>query len=591
MADKPNIQIIIRHIAGAKINRIDPFALADTKEITFGRQAGSTITFDSPKDDVVSRRHAVLRVRSNGSLSFAIEDFNSSNGTFVNGERISGEVELLPEDTVEFGKGGPKFIFDVQPRPDNMAARTRVMSAIESTATRAVATTALNDTVQQTAQMPTAPVKTGVGKNTVMMMLTNERKKSGQRWMGIMAAAIAFLLVVGGIVVWQVRQESEQQVAKATSQAQAATQQITNVTQQMGLSPGDVVSKFGNSTVWLDVQWRLYDKETGRPVYHKAWIGNDGNRKVKLPAYLKYGEDIYPWLTTNDEEHENYEVRGALSGSGFVVNAQGFILTNRHLGASWKESVDPSDYLSNNPSNRAFLLTKTRKCATVQAVDIKSLKLKTWVPEDDGGFLFPSDSGSARCLDLPKIAQKESIKPFFGKNEVLTVRFPHSRLSINADLVRTSTDEDIALLKVNSPEPLVPLTLATDDSVKVGEKVMSLGYPGLSMRTYMTIENDRTGKSRQEVIPEPTVQDGIVQKLGMRTTQEGTRRIESNQGDTLQVSLQAAPGSSGGPVFNSDGKVIGVIAYRRQAHGFSSTFAVRIRHGRNLLAPQQMMIQ
>ena len=39
MSDKPNTQIIIRHIAGAKVNRIDPFALADTAEITFGREA------------------------------------------------------------------------------------------------------------------------------------------------------------------------------------------------------------------------------------------------------------------------------------------------------------------------------------------------------------------------------------------------------------------------------------------------------------------------------------------------------------------------------------------------------------------------
>src|SRR5712671_7786746 len=82
MSDKPNTQIIIRHIAGAKINRIDPFALADTTEITFGREAGSTVAFDSPKDDVVSRKHAVLRVKSNEPLSFTIEDLASSNGTF-----------------------------------------------------------------------------------------------------------------------------------------------------------------------------------------------------------------------------------------------------------------------------------------------------------------------------------------------------------------------------------------------------------------------------------------------------------------------------------------------------------------------------
>src|SRR3954466_3166527 len=103
MSDKPNTQIIIRHIAGAKINRIDPFALGDTTEITFGRDASSTVAFDSPKDDVVSRRHAVLRVRNEGAVpSFSIEDLNSSNGTFVNGDRISAVRELLPDDTVEF---------------------------------------------------------------------------------------------------------------------------------------------------------------------------------------------------------------------------------------------------------------------------------------------------------------------------------------------------------------------------------------------------------------------------------------------------------------------------------------------------------
>src|ERR1043166_8470859 len=100
MTDKPNTQIIIRHIAGAKINRIDPFALAETSEITFGREAGSTILFDSPKDDVVSRRQAVLRVNNDGMPSFTIEDLNSSNGTFVNDKRISDVRELMPEDTV-----------------------------------------------------------------------------------------------------------------------------------------------------------------------------------------------------------------------------------------------------------------------------------------------------------------------------------------------------------------------------------------------------------------------------------------------------------------------------------------------------------
>ena len=258
-----------------------------------------------------------------------------------------------------------------------------------------------------------------------------------------------------------------------------------------------------------------------------------------------------------------------------MVNSQGFILTNRHMGAGWKEKVDPADYLG---ESKAFLLTKRQGCGVNQeVVEFTSLGLKRWVPEDDT-VAVPDRAADERALPRPAENGAEgSSKPLYGKNEILTVRFPNSRLSINADLVRTSTDEDVALLKINSPEPLVPLNLATDDAVKVGEKVMALGCPSLSMSTYMTIEDDRTGRKRLETIPEPTVTDGIVRRLGILTTQEGTRRIESSQGDTIQVSIQTGPGNSGGPVFNADGRVVGIITYRRQSSGVTFTYAVRIR--------------
>jgi pSer/pThr/pTyr-binding forkhead associated (FHA) protein len=202
MSEKSNTQIILRFIAGAKINRIDPFALADTTEITFGREAGSSVRFDDPKDDVVSRKHAVLRVKNKDPLSFAIEDLNSSNGTFVNGQQVHGETELLPEDTVEFGKGGPKFSFDVQPRPDNMAARTRVMSAIDATATRAVDSKVTRAAATASTESPTsqteAPAKAAIGKNTVLTMLSDERKKTSEVWKKAVAAIVAFVVVGGG---------------------------------------------------------------------------------------------------------------------------------------------------------------------------------------------------------------------------------------------------------------------------------------------------------------------------------------------------------------------------------------------------------
>jgi hypothetical protein len=67
-------------------------------ELILGREHGSAdLVIDDPG---VSRRHA--RVLANGS-GVIVEDLGSSNGTYVNGERISGPVELGAGDELQVG--------------------------------------------------------------------------------------------------------------------------------------------------------------------------------------------------------------------------------------------------------------------------------------------------------------------------------------------------------------------------------------------------------------------------------------------------------------------------------------------------------
>lgn len=51
-------------------------------------------------DAAVSRRHA--KVSQYGDL-YAIEDLGSTNGTFVNGERVTSPVPLVPGDLITLG--------------------------------------------------------------------------------------------------------------------------------------------------------------------------------------------------------------------------------------------------------------------------------------------------------------------------------------------------------------------------------------------------------------------------------------------------------------------------------------------------------
>jgi hypothetical protein len=67
-----------------------------TEEITLGRE-NATVVLDDPE---VSRRHAVIRPRDGG---LEVEDLASTNGTYVNGQRISVPTPLTPGDQLRLG--------------------------------------------------------------------------------------------------------------------------------------------------------------------------------------------------------------------------------------------------------------------------------------------------------------------------------------------------------------------------------------------------------------------------------------------------------------------------------------------------------
>jgi pSer/pThr/pTyr-binding forkhead associated (FHA) protein len=84
----------------------DPIELG-TERLSIGRSQKNDIVVGRRKGSPVSGSHAELRLRRGAC---ELEDLNSTNGTFVNGEQIRG-IQLQNGDRVELGPGGPSFEF------------------------------------------------------------------------------------------------------------------------------------------------------------------------------------------------------------------------------------------------------------------------------------------------------------------------------------------------------------------------------------------------------------------------------------------------------------------------------------------------
>ncbi|MDR3536070.1 MAG: trypsin-like peptidase domain-containing protein [Acetobacteraceae bacterium] len=596
-------RIVIQHLTGPKANQIEQFPLDGFSELTIGRDPSCTIAFDPQRDDFVSRRHALIRVEPGDEPQFKIADLGSRNGTLVNGETITAETELLPGDTVELGSGGPKFTFDLQPRPANAMARTRIMSLNTQAATRILNTAEIEAAASAATLHASAslPPKTGVGRDTVIGMLATERAQANRSWMYVLAGVLVLVAVGGGGLYYYNKTRTEAAAATAAAaiaqqaaeldtqkalaakiQADAQQAQLqasaeaarrdAQIHTEIGMSPAEIVRRYGNATVQIDLQWRLYDKPSGKPLYQKMVV-KDGR---KVPAYVGLANGkVVRWLTTDDENQMNSPIGVRGQGSGFVIGEQGFILTNKHVAAGWLTGYgdyeDPDAYAVGavfditHPASRTYTSNNPRR----------NVDLYDWTPEK--GVVFRASQ---------PVPVDNEFHDFEGRSDLLEVRFPGSTVSVVARFVRASPVADVAEIKIDTEQSLTKVDLSRDGAVQVGDKVTVLGYPGFSTKTFALIESIEGGAFHQhrEMVPQPTVTDGLVSLKSGGQQQVGDITTIGRMGEVYQLTAASSHGNSGGPVFNDAGKVIGVFTYGTSRE--TVTYAVPIKFGIDLLRVQ-----
>lgn len=146
-------------------------------EVAIGRQDTDLVV----EDPEVSRRHAVLR-RSDGSV--VVEDLDSTNGTFVNGERIRSPIAVGPGDQIRVGRT------TLEIEPDQRADDTIVSTPLQPDQIRTAEAPLSGDVLSEAHEDATQPLPSR------QLESPSRPKRSNRRWLGAGAVAVVVLLSV-----------------------------------------------------------------------------------------------------------------------------------------------------------------------------------------------------------------------------------------------------------------------------------------------------------------------------------------------------------------------------------------------------------
>jgi S1-C subfamily serine protease len=210
------------------------------------------------------------------------------------------------------------------------------------------------------------------------------------------------------------------------------------------------------------------------------------------------------------------------TGTGFLADASGIILTNRHIAEPWWQNDAARPLIQDGFSPR-FLYLRA---------------------------YFPGRDESIDCVQGKTI---------------------------------TSDAADLAALCFHSDAPLPPaLPLAARDHIRVGRPVLLLGYPsGLSALLARSKEDLAVQIAEQETFDPLQILDALAQR-GLIRPLPTRGHVSDLAGDKVLFDAPTAVGGSGGPLLDLEGRVV-AVNYGILKSFSSANFGVPARYAVDLL--------
>ncbi len=475
------MSVEFRITRGARAGAVERF---EKSVVTIGRHPMNDLRFDPAKDLDVSSRHAELRSVGNRHV---LHDVGSTNGTYVNGQRIIADCQLSDGDLVGFGADGPQLTFHVlavQAEPAAPTAAPWVPAARAGESLRAAppAPKAPAPRPPSPPPKPAAPPTGGPDAGTPELLSTRlptqarprrntevriaEAVKQRTSTLRRVVIGLGALLVVGGgfagWVLTRTAAASREQISRLLASNDSLARSLATKLAETGLA--DSALKAANAeSARLAAALRARQQSGGDVAALMAEMRTAQQRTAMIA-----GMDYAAVAAANRAAVVFIAVEmpdgKATSGTGFNILPTGLIVTNRHV-----------------------VRARDGTRATSIAVAFDSTK---------GAWL-------------------------------------------SATVEYVSETDELALLRLNRAGryPVVSGVARTGTGLRIGDPVAILGYP-------LGTSTAGMGGNIDSLRPVATLAVGTVSKA---------------LDETLQLDIFAAQGSSGSPVLDARGLVVGVL--------------------------------
>jgi len=314
----------IRIVSGARAGHRE---LLDKPYIGLGRHPLSDVRFDAEQDIDASTRHAAILL--DGS-QYVLRDLGSTNGTFVNGQRVAGDVPLKDGDVIRCGVHGPELAFTIlRDQEEQVMDAVRRGTGSAAPAAGQPRPGAMRPTAAPPPRpaphpsQPPAPSKTSVLRAEIAAQRSRFR------------AVTAFLLIVL-VGSASVLMYTNQQAAKARDAAVLRADSLARFVGQM-----QAARQQADSAIKALHAELAAETDPARRRTLQVEMSGVVSRRANIERSIASADDVdYNAILRNNRAAVavlTVELEGDTSefftGTGFCISPDGKILTNRHVVA------------------------------------------------------------------------------------------------------------------------------------------------------------------------------------------------------------------------------------------------------------------